>query len=45
MRILSMTVVDDMGKNETIRKALQAFGVTWNRQKAKEFILKAADRN
>ena len=27
-----------------IRKALQAFSVTWNRQKAKEFIQKAADQ-
>ena len=39
-----MTVADDMGKNEMIRKALQALGMTWNRQKAKEFILKAADQ-
>ena len=44
MRNLPMTVADDMGKNEMIRKTLQAFGVTWNRQKAKEFILKAADQ-
>ena len=44
MRNLPMTVADDMGKNEMIRKALQAFGVTWNLQKAKEFILKAADQ-
>ena len=44
MRNLPMTVADDMGKNKMIRKALQAFGVTWNRQKAKEFILKAADQ-
>ena len=44
MRNLPMTVANDMGKNEMIRKALQAFGVTWNRQKAKEFILKAADQ-
>ena len=43
MRNLPMTVADDMGKNEMVRKALQAFGVTWNLQKAKEFILKAAD--
>ena len=43
MRNLPMTVADDMGKNEMIRKALQAFGVTWNRQKAKE-IIKAADQ-
>ena len=35
MRNLPMTVADDMGKNEIIRNALQAFGVTWNRQKAK----------
>ena len=44
MRNLPMTVADDMGKNEMIRKALQAFGVRWNRQKAKEFILKAAEQ-
>ena len=44
MRNLPMTVADDMGKNEMIRKALQAFSVIWNRQKAKEFILKAADQ-
>ena len=35
MRTLPLTVADDMGKNEMIKKALQAFGVTWNRQKAK----------
>ena len=29
-----LTVADDMGKNEMIRKALQDFGVAWNRQKA-----------
>ena len=44
MRNLPITVADDMGKNEMIRKALQAFGVRWNRQKAKEFILKAAEQ-
>ena len=44
MRNLPVTVADDMGKNEMIRKAFQAFGITWNRQKAKEFILKAADQ-
>ena len=44
MRNLPMTVADDMGKNEMIRKALQAFGVIWNRQKAKEFILKAVEQ-
>ena len=44
MKNLPMTVADDMGKNEMIRKALQAFGATWNRQKAKEFIPKAADQ-
>ena len=38
MRNLPMTVADDMGKNEMIRKALQTFGVTWNRQKAKEYL-------
>ena len=41
---LPMTVADDMGKNEMFKKALQAFGVTWNCQRAKEFILKAADQ-
>ena len=40
MRNLPMIVADDMGKNEMIRTALQAFGVTKNCQKAKEFIQK-----
>ena len=44
MRNLPMTVADNIGKNEMIRKAIQAFGAIWNRQKAKEFILKAADQ-
>ena len=44
MRNLLMTVTDDMGKNEMIKKVLQAFGMICNRQKAKEFILKAADQ-
>ena len=39
-----MTVADGIGKNEMIGKALQAFAVTWNCQKAKEFILKAANQ-
>ena len=44
MRNLTMTVADDMGKNKMIRKAPQASGVKWNRQKAKEFFFKAADQ-
>ena len=44
MRNLTMTVADDMAKNKMKRKAPQASGVTWNRQKAKEFFFKAADQ-
>ena len=31
MRKLPMTVTDDMGNNEMIRKSLQDFGVQWRR--------------